>query len=110
MTRSMTQRTGDNVAMSSSSPIDTVVSERYRLERALGTGGMASVYLAHDVVLDRRVAIKVLHSQHAIDEQFVQRFEREATAVASLNHPNIVQVYDRGQDSNPARTHREAGH
>ncbi|MCW2961782.1 MAG: prkC [Thermoleophilia bacterium] len=77
--------------------IDSVMCDRYRIEQLLGTGGMASVYLAHDNMLDRRVAVKVLHSRFAGDEKFVHRFEREATAVASLNHPNIVQVYDRGQ-------------
>ena len=58
---------------------------------------MANVYLAEDETLGRRVAIKVLHQRYAEDSQFVERFLREASAAARLNHPNIVQVYDRGQ-------------
>lgn len=70
---------------------------RYRIERRIGSGGMANVYLAQDETLGRRVAIKVLHQRYAEDSQFVERFLREASAAARLNHPNIVQVYDRGQ-------------
>jgi eukaryotic-like serine/threonine-protein kinase len=58
---------------------------------------MAEVYLAHDEVLDRDVALKVLRKQYADDEQFVERFEREAKNAASLSHPNIVPVHDRGR-------------
>ncbi len=65
--------------------------------RKLGTGGMATVYLAEDQELGRRVAIKMLDERHAQDEQFVERFRREAKSAAVLSHPNIVAVYDRGE-------------
>ena len=77
--------------------IDTIYDRRYRIERRIGAGGMANVYLAEDETLGRRVAIKILHQRYAEDSQFVERFLREASAAARLNHPNIVQVYDRGQ-------------
>lgn len=70
---------------------------RYRLERPLGIGGMAEVWLARDEELGRKVAIKVLHDRHLKDDSFRERFYREATAAASLSHPNIVQIYDRGE-------------
>ena len=76
----------------------TVLGDRYILLEVLGVGGMARVYLAHDNVLDREVALKVLREQYADDEGFVERFRREAKNAASLNHPSIVQVYDRGRD------------
>ena len=75
----------------------TVLDNRYSIVRTLGSGGMAKVYLAHDEVLDRDVALKVLREQFADDEEFVERFKREAQSAASLSHPNIVQVYDRGE-------------
>ena len=74
-----------------------IVDSRYVLERSLGSGGMGEVYLAHDEVLDRDVALKVLRSHYAGDEEFAERFLREARSAASLSHPNIVQVYDRGE-------------
>ncbi|WP_217914464.1 Stk1 family PASTA domain-containing Ser/Thr kinase [Miltoncostaea marina] len=74
-----------------------VVGGRYELGRQLGAGGMARVYLGHDRLLDRQVAIKVLSEPYASDPQFVERFRREASAAAGLNHPNIVAVYDRGE-------------
>jgi eukaryotic-like serine/threonine-protein kinase len=74
----------------------TVVDNRYALSGLLGGGGMGKVYLACDRVLDRDVALKVLREQYAEDEEFVERFGREAKAAASLNHPHIVSVYDRG--------------
>jgi len=74
-----------------------LVGGRYELGRRLGTGGMAMVYLAHDRLLDRDVAIKVLSEPYASDPAFVERFRREASAAAGLNHPNIVSVYDRGE-------------
>jgi hypothetical protein len=74
----------------------TVLDNRYAVSDLLGGGGMGRVFLARDQVLDRDVALKVLRSQYAQDEEFVDRFEREAKAAASLNYPNIVQVYDRG--------------
>lgn len=77
-----------------------VINNRYRLERRLGRGGMAEVWLAHDLLLDRDVAIKILFPEHAVDPNFVERFRREAQAVAGLNHPNIVNVYDWGQSGN----------
>jgi beta-lactam-binding protein with PASTA domain/predicted Ser/Thr protein kinase len=77
--------------------IDTVLDGRYRVIRKLGTGGMANVYLAEDQELGRRVAIKLLDERHAQDEQFVERFRREAESAAGLSHPNVVSIYDRGE-------------
>jgi beta-lactam-binding protein with PASTA domain len=77
--------------------IDQVFDGRYRVVRKLGTGGMANVYLAEDQELGRSVAIKMLDERHAQDEQFVERFRREAKNAAGLSHPNIVSIYDRGQ-------------
>ncbi len=77
--------------------IGRVFDDRYEIIRKLGAGGMAEVYLAHDRHLGRDVALKVLQSRFAGDEQFVERFRREASSAAGLNHPNIVQIYDRGQ-------------
>jgi serine/threonine-protein kinase len=70
---------------------------RYRIVRKLGSGGMAEVYLAEDEELGRKVALKILNERHARDEQFVERFKREARNAAGLNHPHIVRIYDRGQ-------------
>lgn len=77
--------------------IDTLFDGRYRIVSKLGAGGMANVYLAEDQELDRRVAIKILNDRHANDEQFVERFRREAKNAAGLSHPNIVSIYDRGE-------------
>src|ERR671930_524451 len=77
--------------------LNTLFDGRYRILRKLGTGGMANVYLAEDEVLGRRVAIKILNDRHAGDDQFVERFRREAKNAASLSHPNIVSIYDRGE-------------
>jgi eukaryotic-like serine/threonine-protein kinase len=77
--------------------IGTLFDGRYRVIRRLGSGGMANVYLAEDEELGRRVAIKVLDDKHANDEQFIERFRREAKNAASLSHPNIVSIYDRGE-------------
>ena len=74
-----------------------IVDGRYVLEGFLGSGGMGEVYLAHDGVLERDVALKVPRSQYAGDEEFAERFRREARSAARLSHPNIVQVYDRGE-------------
>ena len=71
---------------------------RYRIERELGRGGMAKVFLGTDTVLGRTVAVKVLAPQYADDDSFVQRFRREAQAAASITHPNIVSVFDTGSD------------
>jgi serine/threonine-protein kinase len=75
----------------------TLFAGRYRLERKLGSGGMADVWLAEDQELGRRVAVKILHGRYASDEQFVERFRREATHAAGLSHPNIVSIFDRGE-------------
>jgi eukaryotic-like serine/threonine-protein kinase len=73
-----------------------LVDNRYRLVKPLGSGGMADVYLAHDNILDRDVALKVMSTRYASDEEFVERFKREAQSAAALSHPNIVSIFDRG--------------
>ncbi len=75
---------------------DQIVDDRYRLIERIGSGGMADVWRARDSDLDRDVAIKVLHENFARDREFVERFRREASAAAGLQHPNVVNVYDRG--------------
>ena len=75
----------------------TVLDNRYDVGRPLGSGGMGEVFLARDRVLGRDVALKVLRGQYAGDSEFAERFKREARSAASLSHPNIVQVYDRGE-------------
>src|ERR671926_733089 len=80
----------------------TFMDGRYSLYQLLGGGGMAQVYLAHDEVLDRHVALKILRDQYAEDEQFVERFRREARSAASLSHPNIVSIYDQGRSEDGA--------
>ena len=77
--------------------IGALFDGRYKVLKKLGSGGMATVYLAEDQELGRRVAIKILDSKHASDAQFVERFRREASSAAGLSHPNIVQIYDRGK-------------
>jgi len=77
--------------------IDRVFDKRYVIKRKLGSGGMADVYLAEDQELGRRVALKLLNDRHAADDQFVERFRREAQSAAGLNHPNIVSIFDRGR-------------
>ena len=77
--------------------INTLFDGRYKIVRKLGAGGMANVYLAEDQELGRRVAIKILNERHANDEQFVERFRREAKNAAGLSHPNIVSIFDRGE-------------
>ncbi|MGH3117781.1 MAG: Stk1 family PASTA domain-containing Ser/Thr kinase [Gaiellales bacterium] len=77
--------------------INTVFDGRYRIVRKLGSGGMANVYLAEDEELGRRVAIKILNDRYANDDAFIERFRREAKSAASLSHPNIVSIYDRGE-------------
>ena len=81
----------------------TDVADRYRLERRLGAGGMSTVFLAMDTVLERRVAVKLLAEHLAEDEAFVARFRREALSAAKLQHPNIVQVFDSGKDVDSER-------
>lgn len=75
------------------------INDRYQIIRTIGEGGMANVYLAHDTILDRDVAVKILRGDLAGDEKFVRRFQREAIAASSLSHPNIVEMYDVGEDN-----------
>ncbi len=75
------------------------INERYQIIKSIGEGGMANVYLAYDTILDRNVAVKVLRGDLATDEKFVRRFQREALSSSSLSHPNIVEVYDVGEDN-----------
>jgi serine/threonine-protein kinase len=77
--------------------VQHLVDNRYRIVKPLGSGGMADVFLAHDDVLDRDVALKVMSSRYASDEEFVERFKREAQSAAALSHPNIVSIFDRGE-------------
>ena len=77
--------------------VGEVLSDRYEVEELVGTGGMSSVFRAHDRLLDRKVALKVLHQHYSEDEEYIERFRREARAVAALSHPNIVTVIDRGE-------------
>src|SRR2546430_16771596 len=94
----------------------TVVDGRYTIKGRIGSGGMADVYRAEDAQLGRDVALKVLHRRFSRDQQFVERFRREASAAAGLQHPNVVGVYDRGEHDDtyytvmenlPGRTLRE---
>lgn len=75
------------------------INDRYLIVRSIGEGGMANVYLAHDTILDRDVAIKILRGDLANDEKFVRRFQREALSASSLSHSNIVEMYDVGEDN-----------
>ena len=75
------------------------INDRYQIIKSIGEGGMANVYLAYDTILDRNVAVKVLRGDLSTDEKFVKRFQREALSASSLTHPNIVEVYDVGEDS-----------
>jgi eukaryotic-like serine/threonine-protein kinase len=77
--------------------VGEVIADRYELEELVGSGGMSSVFKARDRLLDRHVALKVLHQHHSYDDEYVERFRREARAVARLSHPNIVTVIDRGE-------------
>jgi serine/threonine-protein kinase len=78
--------------------VGETIAGRYELEEVVGHGGMSTVYRAHDSLLERNVALKVLHQQYNEDEDFVERFKREARSVAQLQHPNIVTVIDRGEE------------
>ena len=82
--------------------MNRILGQRYKLGALIGTGGMADVYIAEDLRLHREVAVKVLRSDLARDPAFVTRFNKEALAVAALNHPGIVAVYDSGQEETPA--------
>jgi eukaryotic-like serine/threonine-protein kinase len=81
-----------------SSQVGTLLNGRYRLDAQIGTGGMSTVYRAFDTVLERQVAIKLMHREIASDSDQLERFRREARAVAQLNHPHIVTVIDAGED------------
>ena len=74
------------------------INDRYEIIKTIGEGGMANVYLANDTILDRKVAIKVLRGDLSKDEKFIRRFQREALSVSNLSHPNIVEVYDVGEE------------
>ena len=80
------------------SPVGTLLSQRYRLDAKVGTGGMSTVYRAFDTVLERHVAIKLMHREIAGDSDQLERFRREARAVAQLNHPHVVGVIDAGEE------------
>ena len=74
------------------------INNRYEIVKSIGEGGMANVYLANDTILDRKVAVKVLRGDLSGDDKFIRRFQREALAVSNLSHPNIVEVYDVGEE------------
>jgi serine/threonine-protein kinase len=78
--------------------VGETIAGRYDVEELVGHGGMSSVYRAHDRLLERHVALKILHDRYTVDEEFVERFKREARSVAQLSHPNIVTVIDRGEE------------
>lgn len=78
--------------------MDVVLGNRYHLTEEIGSGGMAIVYKGHDALLDRTVTVKILREQFSSDEAFIERFRKEAKAVARLSHPNIVSIYDVGQE------------
>jgi len=75
----------------------TIIDDRYRVISRIGSGGMADVYLAEDLQLGRQVALKILQRRFAEDQEFVERFRREASSAAGLSHPNVVSVFDRGE-------------
>src|SRR5579871_7010882 len=75
----------------------TVIDGRYEVLSRIGAGGMADVYLAEDALLGRQVAVKLLHHRFAEDQEFVERFRREASSAAGLSHPNVVAIFDRGE-------------
>src|SRR5690625_7998103 len=75
-----------------------LLNERYQIKATIGGGGMANVYIAKDIILEREVAIKVLRLEYANDEEFIARFDREAQSATSLSHPNIVNIYDVGEE------------
>ena len=78
--------------------VGELIGGRYEVEELVGSGGMSSVYKAHDTLLERHVALKILHEHYTADDEYVERFRREARAVAQLSHPNIVTVIDRGEE------------
>src|SRR6476659_5464014 len=84
-----------------SSQVGTLLNGRYRLDAQIGHGGMSTVYRAFDTVLERQVAIKLMHREIASDSDQLERFRREARAVAQLNHPHVVGVIDAGEEGDP---------
>ena len=89
-----------------SSQVGTLLNGRYRLDAQIGAGGMSTVYRAFDTVLERQVAIKLMHREIAADSDQLERFRREARAVAQLNHPHVVGVIDAGEDDGRPPLHR----
>ena len=79
--------------------VGTVLDSRYRVDAAIATGGMSTVYRGLDIRLDRPVALKVMDARYARDQQFITRFQREARAIARLKHPGLVGIYDQGNDA-----------
>src|SRR5262245_40652724 len=77
--------------------VGELIAGRYEIDKLVGSGGMSNVFRAHDRLLERTVALKILHEQFTRDDDYVERFRREARAVAQLTHPNIVTVIDRGE-------------
>jgi beta-lactam-binding protein with PASTA domain/serine/threonine protein kinase len=100
----MTSSVVSNVSDSSLSAVGRVLDGRYRVLSHLADGGMATVYLALDLRLDREVAVKVMHDNLARDATFVSRFRREARSAARLSHPHVVAVYDQGEDASTGST------
>src|SRR5881398_260471 len=96
-TRRSTRRDEPHVA-TLTPVVGELIAGRYELEELVGSGGMSSVYKAHDTLLERHVALKILHEHYTADDEYVERFRREARAVAQLSHPNIVTVIDRGEE------------
>src|ERR1700734_960349 len=88
--------------------IGTLLGGRYRLDAEIGRGGMSTVYRAFDTVLERPVAIKLMHREIAADSDQLERFRREARSVAQLNHPHVVTVIDAGEESSPEDGHASA--
>src|SRR3954453_3098003 len=86
-----------------SSPVGTLLDARYRIDAVVGSGGMSTVYRAFDTVLERPVAIKLMHRDIPRDSHPLERFRRAAPAVAQLNHPHIVQIIDAGEEGDPTR-------
>src|SRR3954463_301390 len=105
---STTVSAGDNRGVSS--PVGTLLDARYRIDAVVGSGGMSTVYRAFDTVLERQVAIKLMHREIARDSDQLERFRREARSVAQLSHPPIVGGLDAGEEGGPPlhrlRVHR----
>ena len=82
------------------------INDRYEIIKTIGEGGMANVYLANDLILDRKVAIKVLRGDLSNDEKFIRRFKREALSVSNLSHPNIKTITSKKRSINSSRSNR----